>query len=192
MSNLRELLGEKYSDGMSVEDILGIDFDVPEGTNEASEINRLKKALSKANSEAAEYKRNLRQHQTDEEAQKAQQEEARKELEEKYNDLLKENTIAKHMNRFVSIGMGAKLAAATAEALYSGKHDELFANIETYKNNLEKSIRGDLMKNTPRPDAPGSGSKGVDFSKEIEAARARRDHAAVAYLIRKQQEDNNE
>ena len=70
MSYLSDLLGSAYKEGMTEDEISTALQTVGQG-NEA-EINRLKAALSKANSEAADYKKQLRTKQTDDEAAEAE------------------------------------------------------------------------------------------------------------------------
>ena len=57
---LQELLKDRYKEGMTVEEIETAlnDFTLPE--DKSAEIEKLKNAVSKANSEAAEHKRKLR------------------------------------------------------------------------------------------------------------------------------------
>ena len=67
----------------SVEEKLAVleSFEFDEPKTDTSEIERLKVALSKSNSEAAEYKKALRSKQTDEEAKAAKEAEEREALE---------------------------------------------------------------------------------------------------------------
>jgi hypothetical protein len=129
------------------------DFD---GGNDA-ELDKLRKAISKANSEAAESKRQLREKQTAEEIAKAEQESKQKELQEKYDALLKEQTISKYAAKYREQGYDEKLAMDTAEALYSGDTDKVFANATKFHTEFEKSIRADVTKNTPKPNNGGDG-----------------------------------
>lgn len=59
--NLKDLLGDAYKDGMTVEEIEAALVDITLSSNDSSEIERLKAALSKSNSEAAGYKKQLRE-----------------------------------------------------------------------------------------------------------------------------------
>ena len=75
MSYLSDLLGEAYKEGMTEEEISA----ALEGKKSSSdaEMNRLKNALTKANSEAAEWKKKVREYQTDEEAKAAGMDQAK-------------------------------------------------------------------------------------------------------------------
>ena len=69
MSYLSDLLGDAYKEGMTEEEISTALQSAGAGAkdNEA-EVNRLKAQLSKANSEAADYKKQLRGKQSEDEA----------------------------------------------------------------------------------------------------------------------------
>ena len=80
----------------------------------ADELERTKNALSKANSEAAESKRKLREKLTVDE-QAAQQEAEEKEKLKKDNAaLMEELSVTKNTAQLVALGYEAKLAAETA------------------------------------------------------------------------------
>lgn len=85
MSYLSDLLGKAYKEGMTEDEISAALETVGQG-NEA-EVNRLKAALSKANSEAADYKKQLRTKQTDDEAAAAAQKEEHDRLVQENADL---------------------------------------------------------------------------------------------------------
>ena len=84
----------------------------------ADELERTKNALSKANSEAAESKRKLREKLTVDE-QAAQQEAEEKEKLKKDNAaLMEELSVTKNTAQLVALGYEAKLAAETAKAMF--------------------------------------------------------------------------
>ena len=59
MSYLSDLLGDSYKEGMTEEEISTALQAAGAGQNNDAEINRLKAQLSKANSEAADYKKQV-------------------------------------------------------------------------------------------------------------------------------------
>ena len=83
-------------------------------------------------------------------------------LESKYNDLIKQSTIAQYKAKYLAQGYDEKLAQDTAVALVDGDMDTVFKNGETFKTELEKKIKSDEMKNDPSP----SGSAGKDDGDE--------------------------
>lgn len=149
--NLRDLLGDAYKDGMTIEEIETALGDITLSSNDSSEIERLKAALSKSNSEAAGYKKQLREKMTEDE-QKAQKEaEERAELQEKYDKLLHKTEVSENKASLLALGYDEKLANETAEAMVSGDLEKVFSNQLKHQQNLEKKIRADVLKDTPPP-----------------------------------------
>ena len=146
--DIKTLLGDKYKDGMTVEELLSAEITVPDS---ADEIARLKRALDKSNSEAAETKRKLREKMSAEEAKaQADAEELEKILNEN-KALKRERDVSKHNARFVAMGYDAALAAETAEAIVDGDTDKVLANQQKHLETFEKRIRAEALKDTPRP-----------------------------------------
>ena len=131
--------------------------------DKSAEIEKLKNAVSKANSEAAENKRKLRETLSDSE-QKAQQEADRvAKLEADYAKLLHESTVTQRKADFLALGYDEKLASETAEALVNGDFTTVFANQGKHQASLEKKYKVDALKDTPKPEGGTSG--GIDFAK---------------------------
>ena len=63
MADLKSLLGDKYKDGMTIEDILALDVDEPKA--DTSAYDNLKKRFDEVASEAAGYKKQLRANMSD-------------------------------------------------------------------------------------------------------------------------------
>ena len=149
----------------------------------ADELERTKNALSKANSEAAESKRKLREKLTVDE-QAAQQEAEEKEKLKKDNAaLMEELSVTKNTAQLVALGYEAKLAADTAKAMFDGDTAKVFANQKKHQEAMAHQIEADLLKKTPKPPA-GAGGSGLDYQKKLEEARSSNDFAAVAYYTR--------
>lgn len=139
-----------------------LELDVPD----ANALANMKAQFDKTASELAEAKRNLKSRMTEDEAAKADAEKAHKEIQEKYDALLKENTIAKYKAKYMEQGYDAKLAEETAEALFNGEADKVFANGEKFKAALEQKIKSDMLKNTPKPGGAG-GSEDEEKTADI-------------------------
>lgn len=149
----------------------------------ADELERTKNALSKANSEAAESKRKLREKLTVDE-QAAQQEAEEKEKLKKDNAaLMEELSVTKNTAQLVALGYEAKLAADTAKAMFDGDTAKVFANQKKHQEAMAHQIEADLLKKTPKPPA-GAGGSSLDYQKKLEEARSSNDFAAVAYYTR--------
>lgn len=160
---LQDLLKDSYKEGMTLEEVEVALGEVAMPEDKSAEIEKLKNAVSKANSEAAEHKRKLRETLSDSE-QKAQQEADRvAKLEADYAKLLHESTVTQRKADFLALGYDEKLAAETAEALVNGDFTTVFANHGKHQTNLEKKFKVDALKETPKP-VSGTGG-GIDFAK---------------------------
>ena len=145
-----------------------------------------KAQLDKVASEAASYKKQLREKMSAEEEKAAREAEERSALQARVEELERERTINSYTNSFLTMGYEESLAKETAEALVSGDMDTVFANQKTYALNREKALRAEILKSTPRP-ASGSEPK-VDYSGKLAEAMSSGDFTAVAYYTRLAQE----
>ena len=149
--NIKDLLKDAYKEGMSAEDIEKALESIELPTDNSSEIERLKNALSKSNSEAAEYKKQLREKMTAEEAKAKEDTEKFEDLQNKYDALLKESTITKNKARLLGLGYDDALATEVAEAMANGDTEKVFAAQKKHLDSVEKKIREDVLKETPKP-----------------------------------------
>lgn len=161
-----------------------------ETSDSDTELEKLRKAVAKANAEAAESKRQLRAKQTDEEAKKAEQESFVKDLQDKYDALLKQSTIRGYADKFRKMGYDDKLAADTAKALVDGNFEKVFENGTAYKAALEQTVRAEVLKSTPKPLSGGQGVsyKTVDEIMNIEDTATRQQAIAENIDLFKQEE----
>ena len=123
-----------------------------------------KDALDKATSEAASYKKQLREKQSDEEAKAQKDAEERAELVARLEQLEHEKAVNGYVNSYLSMGYDEKTAKASAEALAKGDMETVFANQKIHNENREKAIRAELLKETPRPEG-GSPDGGMTLEK---------------------------
>lgn len=162
--NIKDLLKDAYTEGMSVEDIEKALESVEMPTDNSAEIDRLKAALSKSNSEAAEFKKQLREKMSAEELKAKEDAEKIEELTKERDALLREKTISSHKAKYLSLGYDESLANETAEALANGDLDKVFANQKKHNESVEKKIRADVLKETPLPEG-GNGSETITKEK---------------------------
>ncbi len=188
MSYLSDLLGKAYKEGMTEDEISAALETVGQG-NEA-EVNRLKAALSKANSEAADYKKQLRTKQTDDEAAAAAQKEEHDRLVQENADLKRSMALSERKAKLLAMGYDESLADETAAAMVDGDMDKVMANQSKYLEVQKKNIQADAMRKTPRPAAGDDGNGGsMDYAKKIAEAQASGDYTAAAYYTRLQAQD---
>ena len=152
----------------------------------SAELEKQKNALSKANSEAAEWKRKHNALLSEEEKKK--QEDADKLAQMEQADLRKGKTVSEYKAKFVAQGYDEALAEETAKALADGDSANVFANQSKFLEEYAKKVKADAIKKTPKPGAgAGSGSgteDAVDYGKKIEEAQKNGDITAVAYYTR--------
>ncbi len=131
------------------------------------DVAQYKAAADKAASEAAAFKKQLRERMSEDEAKAAAAAEEKAALlarAEKAEYALAVNGYAKS---YLAMGYDEKLAQSTAEALAKGDMATVFANQKTHADAREKALRAELLKQTPPPPAGGdpSGMKKEDFAK---------------------------
>ena len=169
--NIKDLIGDAYKEGMSAEEIAkaleGIDLP----TDNSAEIDRLKTALSRSNSEAADLKKQLREKMSAEEVKAKEDAEKYEEVVKERDALLKEKTILGHKTQYLSLGYDESLANETAEALVNGELNKVFANHKKHLDAVEKKIRADVLKDTPKPEG-GNGSETMTKEKFLKMSTA--------------------
>ena len=163
---------ENMSDADKVTALLGVDLPDPVDTK-----NLVKKEdFDKVMSEASSYKKQLKEKMTAEETAAAEAKAAQEKLQNDYNALLKENTISKNVAKYIALGYDEKLAKSTAEALYDGDMETVFANAAKANQALADKLKADLMRNSPRPAALVQAPKKKANTWHLPSAAARRKH----------------
>ena len=175
---LKELLGDSYRDGMTLDDVTEALKGVQMPTDQSAEIERLKNSLSNSNTEAADWKRKFRETQ-DEATRKADEEAERtKGLMERLEALEKEKTIAGYKASYLGLGYEAADAQAIAEAMSEGKIDKVLEIQKKHQEALVEKTKREILKNTHRPgggdpDEDDDGQKdNIRLAKEIGKASA--------------------
>lgn len=161
------------SDADKVTALLGLDL--PDPVDMSQYVD--KKTFDAKASEAANLSKQLKAKMTDDEAAKAQADADRKELEDKYTELLRKSTIAEHTARFIAMpGYDEKLARETAEALFDGNMDRVFENQQKANAAYEKKLRAEMVKQDPKPDGAGGDDQkkdtAVEFARNLGKQRA--------------------
>lgn len=123
-----------------------------------------KDVFDKTASELAGVKKQLKDKMTDDEAAKQKEQEEREELQSKYDKLLRESEISKHKAKLLALGYDEKLADETAEAMADGDMEKVFANQKKHLDSVEKRVRADALKDTPKP-TPDGDSKTMTLEK---------------------------
>ena len=130
----------------------------PEEKIAALEANFTSVAQHKANadraaSEAADYKKKLRERMSEEEAKAAKAAEEYASLIERAEKAERELGVINYEKAYLAMGYDEKLARASAEALANGDMESVFKNQKLHADTREKALRTELLKNTPPPAA---------------------------------------
>lgn len=139
-------------------------MDIPEPEDNSA---RLKELLDKANSEAANYKKQLREKMSQDEQKAAQKDEEIATIKAELETLRQEKAETELTNRWMDIGYSKELATATAKASVAGDTDTVFKNHAKFLADREKALKAEILKSTPTPPA-GDGDKKTtkeDFAK---------------------------
>ena len=141
---------------MSAEDKLKA-LEALEEADNSAELERMKNAVSKANSEAAAWKKKHNELLGEEERKKQEQADHLAQVEKELADLRKEKTVSEYAAKFLGMGYEESLAKETAQAMADGDTEKVFANQVKFNDALKKAAIADKLKSTPRP---GVGSEG--------------------------------
>ena len=187
MSFLSNLLGDAYREGMTEEEISNALQTANVGVVDATapDITKLREMLSRANGEAAEYKKKLREKQTDAEAMEQERAAEQERLLQENKDLKRSIALSERKSKLMSIGYDEALATDTATAMVDGDLDKVITNQSTFLAGLKKDLLKEQMKGTPRPGS-GAGNQGIDYNAKIADAKERGDLSEVAYYTRLQ------
>lgn len=136
---------------MSAEDKLKAleeyEFDTPKDNTE--EVKNLKESLSKANSQAAEWKRQFREKQTEAERAEAERAEREKAVEEELKSLRRDKTVNGYIAQCLALGYSTDLAQKAAEAMADGNAAEIFACQQEFLEVEKKKIEAAALNMQP-------------------------------------------
>lgn len=136
--------------------ILGMEFaDAPDMSQFVA-----KSVFDKKASEAADLNKQLKARMSEDEQAAAQQAEVLDSLKAELESLRAEKAISEYTAQFLAIGYDEKLAKNTAAALHKGDMTAMFKNHALFVAERDKSMKAELLKNTPTPPA-GEGDKGT-------------------------------
>ena len=119
-----------------------------------------KDLLDKANSEAADYKRQLRAAMREAEKKAADDEESRKAMEERLKQLESEKEYADRKAQFIGVGFTEEQASNAAKAMVEGDMNKVFEIQKAVYDGIKTAIKAEILKDTPRPPA-GEGKKDI-------------------------------
>ena len=140
-------------DEMSVEDKLKalteFEFETPAPKDSSDEVTKLKTALSKANSDAAEWKRQFREKQTEQERTEAERKEREAAVEEELRTLRRDKTVSGYVANCLALGYTQDLALRAAEAMADNNAAEIMKCQQEFLDAKTKEIEANALNRQP-------------------------------------------
>lgn len=149
---------ENY-DTMSAEDKLKAleeyEFETP-APKENDEVTKLKAALSRANSESAEWKRQFREKQTEAERAEAERKEHEAAVEDELRTLRRDKTVSGYIAQYLALGYTQELALKAAEATADNDAATIMSCQQEYLAAKTKELEAAALNKQPTltPGAP--------------------------------------
>jgi hypothetical protein len=143
---------EGYAE-MSAEDKLKaleeVEFEAPAPKDSSDEVNKLKTALSKANSDAAEWKRQFREKQTEAERAEAERAEREKAVEDELRTLRRDKTVSGYQAQCLALGYTQELALRAAEAMADNDAAAIMACQQEFLDAKQKELEAAALNKQP-------------------------------------------
>ena len=143
-------------DSMSIEELKGFitNLEIPEAKPEANasadEITRLKNALTKSNSEAADYRKKWQSTLSEQERLEAERQQRDAERDARIAELEKEKAVGDYTAKCLAMGYSAELAKSSAIAWAEGNNEQVFADMNTFIAEKTKQLQAEALNNQPQ------------------------------------------
>lgn len=130
-------------------------YEFDDAPHPSDDATKLKESLSKANSEAAEWKRKYRA--TLDEQKRAEEEAAERNRmrDEELEALRRERTVSKYEAQYLAAGYSAELATASATAMADGDTATVLANQTRFLAETKQRLEAEALGKQPKP-TPGT------------------------------------
>ena len=158
---------EGYAEMSAEEKLAALEgLETPETPSLDKEIERYKQAASKANSEAADYKRKLAEKMTADERAAAEREEELNKLRAEVAESRHREAVAQNKARCSALGFTDDLATMAAEAIANGKTEDMFNAFQSFLGTHDKNFKDQLMRGGSEPPAGSSKEPTKTFTAE--------------------------
>ena len=114
-----------------------------------AELEKLKAMLSKANSQAAEYKKQLREKLSEAERAEAERAEQDKVMREELETLRKEKAVSEYTAKCVALQMENDLAGRTANAMANGDMNAVFDCLKEFVEATTTRLNNEALNRQP-------------------------------------------
>lgn len=128
----------------------GYEIPEPQQNDNADEITRLKNALTKSNSEAADFRKKWQSTLSEQERLEAERQQRDAEREARIAALEKEKAIGDYTAKFLATGYSAELAKSSALAMAEGNNAQVFADMNEFIAEKAKQLQAEALNNQPQ------------------------------------------
>lgn len=125
------------------------EIEVPVSQDISEEVNRLKTALSKSNSECAEWKHKYRETQTEAERAEAERAEREKAVEDELRTLRRDKTVSGYQAQCLALGYTQELALRAAEAMADNDAAAIMACQQEFLDAKQKELEAAALNKQP-------------------------------------------
>lgn len=174
---------EGYRDDMTADEKLALldNVELPKAADPApapkeDEKPTVRKTVPKADfdkvaSELAAMKKQLRSRMTQEEAAEEERRSQQEAMEKELNELRREKTLSTYKASYLAQGYDDAMATQAATAMADGDMESVFAIMAKQRGIYEKSLRAQILKDTPVP--PGGVNPDETEKQKAEEAKLR-------------------
>ncbi len=156
MADLKTLLGDKYKEGMTIDELMALEVEEPK-IDTSKYVS--KELYDKAASDTATYKKQLRANMSEAEQKAMADAEKLKALEDELTQLRTEKTIVENSKGLVAIGYDEKTANEVATAFLNGDFAAVINAQAKFVEAQKKAVVAEAVKETPRPPVGNDGGK---------------------------------
>lgn len=124
------------------------EFEAPKA-DESEEVKKLRTALSNANSQAADWKRQFREKQTEAERAEAERKEREAAVEDELRTLRRDKTVSGYIAQYLALGYTQELALKAAEATADNDAATIMSCQQDFLESKKKELEAAALNKQP-------------------------------------------
>lgn len=152
--NVKEILGSRLTSKTTVDELIEM-LENDNSTVSMKEYNALKDKSDNFSKEASKYRKLLNENKTKEEQEEEERQRVLNDLRSSNEELAKKLAILENEKKFIALGYDEESAHKSATALAEGDMKTFFKQQEIFNQAQEKTLKAELLKNTPTPNKDG-------------------------------------
>lgn len=156
MADLKTLLGDKYKEGMTIEELMALEVEEPQ-IDTSKYVS--KELYDKAASDTANFKKQLRANMSEAEQKALADAEEKKAMLDRITQLETEKSIAENSKGLVAIGYDEKTANEVATAFLKGDFATVIKAQTAFVDAQKKAVIAEAVKTTPEPPSGNDAAK---------------------------------